>query len=117
MARGIYSKTTAAITTNTTTNIIPAPAADETVYVSFISVDVTTAGAAWLATLQPTTTVAAFNSVFLMAAQGHQESYLAPSQSTGPRYPGFALPKGEGLQAVTTGTPGSATITVIYEIK
>ncbi len=118
MARGIGNKTTAAITTNTTTQIIAPPAAGETVYISFLSVDVTTAGTAWIATLQPTTTVAAFNFVFALVAQGHQESYLSPSQSVGARYPGFALPVGEGLQAVTSGTtPGSMTVTAIYEIK
>jgi hypothetical protein len=127
MAKGIFQKQTAAITSATTTALIAAGtgagqvAPGETAYVKFIGVDVSAAGTTFLATIQPTTTVAAFNQNYNLSAigagVGHAESRPSTPSNDRVQMPGWALPVGEGLQVVTTGTPGSATVAVIYEIK
>lgn len=115
MALGFQTVTSASISTATTTDLITVGNAFERIWVYWIGVDVQTA---W--TVTPTVDIRDNGSspirvgTFSTLAQGHQEAYPTMVDRN---FMGLGLNVGQKLQAVTTGTPGALTITIMYEIR
>lgn len=114
MAKGFSNSTSASISTNTTTTLIAAPSAFESIYVLYIGADTSVAGTTSTASFQDTAGANQF-SLLATTAIGHQENYYATSD---PNFPGWKIGQGLGVQVVTAGgAAATGRFTVIYVVK
>lgn len=113
--QGLYSVASAAITTNTDTEIIAAPGEGKRIYIIHAAVNVSVVGTSSLVRLESGAggaTIAAGDTTTLGTAL--ERTFAAGRKD----YPGYAMAENTALSAETTGT-GAATlnVTVIYEVK
>ena len=113
MAKGRFSYSGAAISTNTTTTL-NTPDASDSIYLLKVSIDVTVAGTDSSIAIKDSSTGNVI-CAFPTTAIGHQSQDFSLNFRD---YPGFKLTEGNPLVAVTTGT-GAATLTIsaVLEVK